>query len=163
LVQSESATEDDRNLVIRCQKGEEGAFEELVRKYQQTVFNLIYHSIGNRLDVEDIAQKVFSKVYFSLGKFDNKRPFFPWLYRIAVNQCYDELRRLKRRKFFTFTDLSLEIESIEKLMNQGEDEPIASEDRQELYALLHRMLDSFRHSRKQRSCCGIWNRSHTRK
>ncbi len=141
-MEKEAYAQDDRALVERCQKGEERAFEELVLKYQQTVFNLIYHSVGNRLDVEDIAQKVFSKIYFSLPKFDNKRPFFPWLYRIAVNQCYDELRRLRRRKVMTFTDLSLlETDAIEKLINQNETAPVQPEDRQELYALLHKMLD----------------------
>jgi len=141
-VERDTSAEDDRALVDRCQKGDELAFEELVRKYQQTVFNLIYHSVGNRLDVEDIAQKVFSKIYFSLPKFDNKRPFFPWLYRIAVNQCYDELRRLRRRKVVTFTDLSLmETEAIEKLINQSETAPIQPEDHQELYAMLHKILD----------------------
>jgi RNA polymerase sigma-70 factor, ECF subfamily len=129
-------------MVVRCQKGEELAFEDLVRKYQPTVFNLVYHSIGKRVDVEDVAQKIFSKVYFSLSKFDIRRPFFPWLYRIAVNQCYDELRRLRRRKLFTFTDLSLgETESIEKLINNSEHLPIPQEDRQDIYDLLHRMLD----------------------
>jgi len=141
-VERDTSAEDDRVLVGRCQQGDELAFEELVRKYQQTVFNLIYHSVGNRLDVEDIAQKVFSKIYFSLPKFDNKRPFFPWLYRIAVNQCYDELRRLRRRKVVTFTDLSLlETEAIEKLINQSEAAPIQAEDHQELYATLHKILD----------------------
>jgi RNA polymerase sigma-70 factor, ECF subfamily len=147
-VQRDSATEDDRELVTRCQNGEERAFEELVRKYQQTVCNLIYHSIGNRLDVEDVAQKVFSKIYFSLPKFDNRRPFFPWLYRIAVNQCYDELRKLKRRRILTFTDLSLETEGIEKLMSRDVEGAIAPEDRQELHALLHRMLDQLPRQQK---------------
>jgi len=142
LVEKDNSAEDDRALVGRCQKGDELAFEELVRKYQQTVFNLIYHNVGNRLDVEDIAQNVFAKIYFSLPKFDNKRPFFPWLYRIALNQCYDELRRLRRRKVMTFTDLSLlETEAIEKLINQSETAPIEPENHQELYALMHKMLD----------------------
>jgi RNA polymerase sigma-70 factor (ECF subfamily) len=128
--------------VSRCLKGEEQAFEELVRKYQQTVFNLVYHNIGYRNDVEDIAQKIFSKIYFSLPKFDNKRPFFPWLYRIAINQCYDELRRARRRKVHTFTELNLEeTESIEKLINQHETMPEPMEDRHELYALLHKLLN----------------------
>jgi len=142
LVEKDTLAEDDRALVDRCQKGDELAFEGLVRKYQQTVFNLIYHSVGNRLDVEDIAQNVFAKIYFSLPKFDNKRPFFPWLYRIALNQCYDELRRLRRRKVMTFTDLSLlETDAIEKLINQSDAAPLEPEDHQEMYALLHKMLD----------------------
>ena len=138
----EAYAEDDRDLVRRVRTGDERAFEELVRKYQQTVFNLIYHSTGRPNDVEDIAQKIFAKVYFSLAKFDVDRPFFPWLYRIAVNQCYDELRRARRRKTRTFTELSLEeSESIEKLINQSEIAPAPPDEQKELHALLHRMLN----------------------
>ncbi len=138
----EEQTEEDRELVGRCQDGDERAFEELVRKYQQTVFNVVYHNIGYKADVEDVAQKVFSKIYFSLPKFDNKRPFFPWLYRIAVNQCYDELRRARRRKYRTFTELSLEeTEAVDKLMSRNEQPPLRTEENREMYALLHKMLD----------------------
>jgi len=69
--------DDDRNMVGKCQKGDSLAFEELVRKYQQTVFNLAYRYLGSRNEVEDVAQKIFTKVYFSLPKFDLRRPFFP--------------------------------------------------------------------------------------
>ena len=134
--------DDDRKLVEQCQKGDALAFEELVRKYQQTVFNLAYHYIGYRNDVEDVAQKIFTKVYFSLPKFDVRRPFFPWLYRIAINQCYDELRRIRRQKTHTFTELSLDdTGSIEKLLSQNETPPDSDDDRQELQALLRKMLD----------------------
>ena len=85
----EANAEDDRDLVRRCRAGEEPAFEELVRKYQQTVFNLIYHSTGRPNDVEDIAQKIFAKVYFSLPKFDVNRPFFP----LALPDCRQPMLR----------------------------------------------------------------------
>ncbi len=137
----DAQADDDRDLVGRCQQGDEFAFEMLVRKYQQTIVNLVYHNIGGRADVEDIAQKIFSKVYFSLPKFDNKRPFFPWLYRIAVNQCYDELRRVRRRKVFTFTDLSLDdSDAIEHLLSRSEVTQPPAEEREELHALLHKLL-----------------------
>jgi RNA polymerase sigma-70 factor, ECF subfamily len=142
LLARDSSFEDDRELVDRCKKGEELAFEELVRKYQQTIFNLVYHNMGYTNDIEDISQKVFSKVYFSLPKFDNRRPFIPWLYRIALNQCYDELRRARRRKIHTFTELSLvDTDSIEKLMNQNDSQPGSDEDSKEMYALLRKTLD----------------------
>ncbi|NWG12002.1 MAG: RNA polymerase sigma factor [Acidobacteria bacterium] len=134
--------EEDHDLVGRCKKGDEQAFEELVRKYQQTVFNLIFHHLGHCSDIEDIAQKIFIKVYFSLERFDNKRPFFPWLYRIILNQCYDELRHTRRQRVHTFTDLSLqEVESIERLIGQGDQALPPEGDRQELYSLLYRLLD----------------------
>jgi RNA polymerase sigma-70 factor (ECF subfamily) len=141
-VWKEPSPDEDRELVARCRKGDSLAFEELVRKYQQTVLNLAYHYIGYRNDVEDVAQKVFTKIYFSLPKFDVRRPFFPWLYRIAINQCYDELRRIRRQKLYTFSELSLEeAGSVEKLINQNEVSPASDENREELRALLHRMLD----------------------
>jgi RNA polymerase sigma-70 factor (ECF subfamily) len=141
-VGKEENTERDRDLVRRCQEGDDTAFEELVRLYQQTVFNVIYHNIGNRNDVEDIAQKVFAKIYFSLGKFDNKRPFFPWLYRIAINQCYDELRHIKRRKIFTFTELSLDDgDQIEKFLNQTEQPSESADDKENEHALLRKILN----------------------
>jgi RNA polymerase sigma-70 factor (ECF subfamily) len=133
---------EDQDLVRRCQNGDETAFEALVRKYQQALFNLIYHNMGRRGDVEDIAQKIFSKVYFSLGKFDNSRPFFPWVYRIAINQCYDELRRARRRRSLTFSELNLQdSENIENLIRQEEIPGTLAEERKELHDLLYKMLN----------------------
>jgi RNA polymerase sigma-70 factor, ECF subfamily len=141
-VWNEPYSDEDRELVARCQRGDPLAFEELVRKYQQSVLNLAYHYIGNRNEVEDVAQKIFTKLYFSLPKFDIRRPFFPWLYRITINQCYDELRHMRRRKLRTFSELSLEeTGSVEKLINQNEALPDSDENRQEMQALLHRILD----------------------
>jgi RNA polymerase sigma-70 factor (ECF subfamily) len=145
----ETQVEDDGELVGRCQQGDERAFEELVRKYQQSVFNLIFHNVGYHAEVEDIAQKIFSKIYFSLPKFDNKRPFFPWLYRIAVNQCYDELRRIRRRKVRTFTELSMdETEAIEKLASQSEAAPVSPDEGREMHTLLHKLLDQIPEQQK---------------
>jgi len=133
---------EDHDLVARCKQGDERAFEELVRKYQQTVLNLAFHHLGHRADLEDTAQKIFIKVYFSLDRFDNKRPFFPWLYRIILNQCYDELRHTRRQRIHTFTDLSLhEVESIDRLLNKADQGSDEGEERKELHALLHKLLD----------------------
>jgi len=140
-VWNESSPEEDRELVARCQEGDRLAFEDLVRKYQQSILNLAYHYIGNKGDIEDVAQKIFIKIYFSLPKFDIRRPFFPWLYRIAINQCYDELRHIKRRKTYTFSELNLEdAASIEKVI--GGTEPFGQSDqkRAEMQALLHKVL-----------------------
>jgi len=140
-VEKDPYSDDDSDLIRRCKKGDESAFEEIVRKYQQTVFNVVYHNIGHRGDVEDVAQKIFTKVYFSLSKFDDNRPFFPWLYRIAINQCYDELRRLRRQKVRTFTELNLEdTDRIEALVSQNEIPPSSPQDSKEIHALLLKLL-----------------------
>lgn len=138
----DASAEEDRAWVRQCQEGREEGFEKLLRKYQQAVFNLVYHNLGPRVDAEDVAQKIFAKVYFAIDKFDNKRPFFPWLYRIAVNQCHDELRRLRRSRLYTFTDLNLEeTERIEKLINQASPPSATLDEQQDLHALLVKMLD----------------------
>jgi RNA polymerase sigma-70 factor, ECF subfamily len=141
-VWQEPYSEEDRDLVDRCQKGDPSAFEELVRKYQQSVLNLVYHYIGYKDDIEDVAQKIFIKIYFSLPKFDLSRPFFPWLYRIAINQCYDELRRIRRQRIHTFSELSIEdAGSLENLISQNEISRDTGEDQEERCALLRRVLD----------------------
>jgi RNA polymerase sigma-70 factor (ECF subfamily) len=141
-VWKESDPDEDLKLVALCQKGDPLAFEELVRKYQQTVLNLACHYIGYRSEAEDVAQKIFTKVYFSLPRFDVRRPFFPWLYRIAINQCYDELRQIRRQKVHSFSELSLEeTRSVENLISQNESAFVPDEDRQEMHALLKKMLD----------------------
>jgi RNA polymerase sigma-70 factor, ECF subfamily len=141
-VWKESDSDEDRQLVAGCRNGDELAFEQLVQKYRQTILNLAYHYIGARNDVEDVAQKIFTKVYFSLPKFDDRRPFFPWLYRIAINQCYDELRRIRRRRIHTFSELNIEeTNHIEKLISQNEVPLDAEENQLELQSILKKVLD----------------------
>jgi len=120
-----------------------------VNKYQQTILNLVYHYIGSRNDVEDVAQKIFVKIYFSLSKFDADRPFFPWLYRIAINQCYDELRRIKRQRIHSFSELSIEEAGhIEKLISQNELPPGEEDAEQEMYAVMHKLMEQLPEQQK---------------
>jgi len=113
-----------------------------VHKYQSLIVNLAYHNTANRNDVEDVAQQVFAKVYFSIGTFDNRRPFFPWLYRIAINQCYDELRRARRRRLLTFSELSLEdADAIAALAHYADPAPNPGAADPERLRLLHALLD----------------------
>lgn len=150
----ETDPEQDRQWVERCQEGDDRAFESLIQKYQQSIFSLVYHHMGNSDEVEDIVQNIFTKLYFSLPKFDNRRPFYPWLYRIAVNQCYDELRRARRRRVLTFSELNLEaVESIENLMHQTKISAPSPESRRELHALLHEILNQL--PEKQRTAVAL--------
>ena len=89
--------EDDRELVRRAQKDDKAAFEELVRRHQSRVCAVAGGILRNREDVEDIAQQVFMKAYFSLKRFDQRAAFSTWLYKITVNECWDLLRKRKVR------------------------------------------------------------------
>ena len=97
-MKTESAGIDDFSLVKAFQAGDQQAFESLVRRYQHQVANLIYVTMGNRDDVDDIAQEVFIRVYRSLIRFKFDASFFSWIYRITMNLCIDEIRKRKIRK-----------------------------------------------------------------
>lgn len=131
----------DKALISRTQKGDHLAFETLVHKYQQQLMSLVCWHAGPAADTDDILQLILCKVYFSLKKFDINRPFYPWLRRIAVNRCFDERRRLRRRKALTFAELELEEASIEAdLIPRSSQNPYAEENRKELCEMLRNVL-----------------------
>ncbi|HKW64017.1 MAG TPA: sigma-70 family RNA polymerase sigma factor [Candidatus Acidoferrum sp.] len=99
---------DDRELVRRAQREDKEAFEELVRRHQHRVFAVAGGILKRREDVEDIAQQVFVKAYFSLKRFDQRAAFSTWLYKITVNECWDMLRKKKVRPLVYEADLSEE-------------------------------------------------------
>ncbi|MFQ5867285.1 MAG: RNA polymerase sigma factor [bacterium] len=89
--------EEDFELLAKVKKGDQQAFELLVRKYKMTVFNTIYSIMGNPQEADDIAQEVFLKVYTKAGSFKGESSFSTWLYRITINRCLDKLRNRKNR------------------------------------------------------------------
>ena len=103
-----AAGADDRELVRRAQAEDRDAFEELVRRHQHRVFAVAGGILRRREDVEDIAQQVFVKAYFSLKRFDQRAAFSTWLYKITVNECWDLLRKKKVRPLVYEADLSEE-------------------------------------------------------
>jgi RNA polymerase sigma-70 factor, ECF subfamily len=107
-LESRARAEDERELVKLSQNGSVQAFEELVHRHQQRVFSVVRSILRNREDVEDVAQQVFVKAYLSIRSFDMRAAFSTWLYKIAVNECWDYLRKKKVRPLLYESDLSEE-------------------------------------------------------
>jgi RNA polymerase sigma-70 factor, ECF subfamily len=99
---------DEAALVRRVQARDEIAFREIVERYQAKVFSIIYGILRNHNDAEDIAQQVFSKIYFSIQNFDFRSSLLTWIYKITVNECYDYLRKKRVRKLVYESDFSEE-------------------------------------------------------
>ncbi len=99
---------EEADLVRRIQAGDEMAFREIVDRYQSKVFSIIYGVLRNHNDAEDIAQQVFSKIYFSIRNFDFRSSLLTWIYKITVNECYDYLRKKRVRKLVYESDFSEE-------------------------------------------------------
>ena len=108
---SSQAGFDETTLVTQAREGDNGAFSELVKRYEAKIFRLAQHITQNREDAEDVLQETFLKAYEHLDQFQGNSKFYTWIVRIAVNQA---LMKLRRRK----TDKSV---SLDEGIDTGED------------------------------------------
>jgi RNA polymerase sigma-70 factor (ECF subfamily) len=88
----------DEELMVAFQKGDTGAYEELLRRHQHGLYNFIYRFLGNRETAEEVFQEVFIKIHRAAQSYAPNGKFTTWLYTIARNQCVDTFRRLKIRE-----------------------------------------------------------------
>ena len=100
----ESHDEVDSALVMRCQSGDQRAFEPLVTRYRGKIYAMIVNMIGNDADAWDLAQEVFLKAWRALPKFEARSSFYTWIYRITHNVTYDWLRKKKIQPGMEFDD-----------------------------------------------------------
>jgi RNA polymerase sigma-70 factor (ECF subfamily) len=98
--------EAERQLVRRAQGGDQLAYEELVRIHQPRLLAVIGGIMRRGEDVEDVAQQALLKAYLSLKRFDLRSAFGTWLYKIAVNECWDYFRKKKVRPLVYEANLS---------------------------------------------------------
>jgi RNA polymerase sigma-70 factor (ECF subfamily) len=89
---------EDQILVERSLQGEQQAFEQLVERYQRSVYNLAYRMTGRREDAENLTQETFLRAFARLETFQVGRRFSPWLFRIASNLCINRKNRQERRE-----------------------------------------------------------------
>jgi RNA polymerase sigma-70 factor, ECF subfamily len=94
---SEAGSPGDAALIRLFLAGDTGAFDRLVVRHQDRVFNLCYRFVGDYHEANDLAQDVFIKVFTSVKKFRFKSEFSTWLYRIAVNTCRNRVKSLDFR------------------------------------------------------------------
>jgi RNA polymerase sigma-70 factor, ECF subfamily len=88
---------DDRELVQRTLRGNGGAFESLVVRYQDRVYRVARRYLSRHWDALEVAQETFARAFEKLGTYDQKRPFSTWLLSVCANAARDVLRRRGRR------------------------------------------------------------------
>src|SRR4026209_907926 len=117
--------EADAALMLRVKRGDMRAFEELIEKYKQPVINIIYRTLRDATEAEDLAQNVFVQVYKSADRYRITAKFSTWLFTIARNLCLNEIRRRSRHP----------AESLEAERPDMEDQPLSQyEDRKNFSA-----------------------------
>jgi len=93
---SRMAEVTDNALVAQCRRGVRTAFNSIFERYERPVYRLALQLLGNHDDAMDALQTSFVKAFTHLPGYDNGRPFAPWLFRIARNECIDVMRRRQR-------------------------------------------------------------------
>ena len=106
--------EADAALMLRVKRGDIRAFEELVEKYKQPVINVIYRTLRDLTEAEDLAQNVFVQVYKSADRYKATAKFSTWLFTIARNLTLNEIRRRSRHP----------ADSLEASQTEREDQPV---------------------------------------
>ncbi len=129
---------DEDALIRAAQKGDIGAYNKLVGSYQELVFNVAHRIMGDPAAAEDVTQETFIKAHKALRSFRGGS-FKSWLLRIATNNCYDELRRHKRRPEASLDAMTDENESL-SFLRSPTDGPEAHRQRVELALLIEQCL-----------------------
>ena len=105
----------DLSLVRRVQRGERGAYDLLVLKYQHKVVKLVMRYLGDPADAEDVAQEAFIKAYRALPQFRGDSAFYTWLYRIAINTAKNALAARNRNPVTYDLDMQSNDEAAEMI------------------------------------------------
>jgi RNA polymerase sigma-70 factor (ECF subfamily) len=120
------STDQDRSLIRAAQGGNQIAFEQLVRAYDQGVLRLALRITGSESDAQDVHQEAFLKIYKKLDGFRFECAFSTWVYRIATNVCLDLLRRKRTRAEGSPIESNID----DFLSNVSDDKPVNNPEQQ---------------------------------
>ncbi len=101
----------DLALVRKAQREDVGAYDELVRRYQERIYATVYHMTSNHEDANDLVQETFIKAYRALKTFKGDSSFYTWVYRIAVNKTINFLKQRKNRLHMSLNDVDFNAEN----------------------------------------------------
>lgn len=138
------ALDHEAALLAGCRAGERDALDTLIKKYQPAVLRVCTSLLGTP-EVEDLVQDVFIKVLKKIRDFEGRSALFTWIYEIAVNRCRDELRRRKRRRWFSLHDMPQEtLEQIPLDEVSASEQLETSEMRRQLRQALSKLEPKYR-------------------
>lgn len=89
----------DLELIRRVQKGDNGAFDELMTRYARSIYGVAYSLTRSHADADDLSQEAFIRAYRAIKRFDERFQFYTWMRKIVVNLCFNHIKRQKRFQF----------------------------------------------------------------
>jgi RNA polymerase sigma-70 factor (ECF subfamily) len=133
--------ENEQEIIAGWKRGDKRAFETLVRRYKTDAFMVAFGFVGNAEDARDLSQEAFIKAYRARARFDESRPFYPWLYRILKNHCLNFVQRNRR-------NLSIDAEDFHREIACSRPTPLdnveTEERKQIVHAAIARLSDDHR-------------------
>jgi RNA polymerase sigma-70 factor (ECF subfamily) len=133
--------QSDLELVRRAQRGERGAFDLLVLRYQHKVIKLVARLLRDPTEAEDVAQDAFVKAYRALGSFRGDSAFYTWLYRIAVNTARNVMASRQRRPLDYEADLNESEQSAVESRMRHTDTPEAAVLSEEIHQTVNHAVE----------------------
>ena len=133
----------ERELLVQSKAGNSRAFEYLIQTNGQRAYRTAFRLLGNIEDAADLCQEAFLRAYQNIHRFDENRPFYPWLYRILKNLCLNFLKREKKQPV-----VAKDPDSWEKMLATSLPGPaelmLADEDIKSLWQAINRLSESHR-------------------
>jgi len=134
---SAAAPQEIDPLIERCLKGDQRAWDEIVRLHWRKVFNVAYKFVGRQDEAEDLAQDIFLKLFKSLKTFDRRANFSTWLISVSRNLCIDHYRSMRREHDVVTHDVDV----VSLARPSAVDSPQMALERRDRVALLRAALD----------------------
>ena len=123
-------------LVERCLRGDQSAWEEIVRLHWRKVFNIAYKFVGRHDEAEDLTQDIFLRIFKALHTFDRRANFQTWLISISRNLCIDHYRSVRKER----ETMARDVDASELMPASGERGPYAQLEQLGLRDLIRRAL-----------------------
>ena len=140
---------EDSLLVARTQAGDASAFDELIRKYTQRLYGLVYNMTSNHEDTNDLLQDIFSKAYRAIGGFQGKSSFYTWVHSIGVNMTINFLKKRGRRFHMSLDDIDGGIQNDKEFIElTASSNPVRDNDLMELQQRLNMSMQKLSNEHK---------------
>ena len=148
MTDNDHSSADDKSLVQAAQKGDMGAFEELVARHRDKIYARAYSMMRNEEEAIDLSQEAWVKAWQRLKQFQGESSFGTWMTRIVINLCLDQLRRHKRQRAESIEAMDEESGGVERHMPVVTVNPTEGLERVELRQRIDQALSQLSHAHR---------------
>lgn len=146
--ESQYTSVEDKDLVLKAQKGNMGAFEELVARHRDKIYARAYSMMRNEEEAIDLSQEAWVKAWQRLAQFQGDSSFATWLTRIVINLCLDQIRRQKRQRAESIEAMDDEAGGVERQMEPIITNPTERLERGELRKRIDEAMNKLSHEHR---------------